>query len=64
MTSGGDTRLLDINARLSDRTTATSDDPDHDILTGTDAGRPEKALVGRIMADGHPLHKVRIGTQV
>lgn len=43
---------------------AELNDPDHEIVTGPDTGRPKKALIGRVLADGHPIHKVLIGTQV
>lgn len=39
-------------------------DPDHEIVTGTETGRPKKALIGRVLADGHPIHKVLMGTQI
>jgi hypothetical protein len=119
LTSVGDTRFMVINIRLSDRTTANSDDPlgrdwygydpgatpeqlwannrgdwfldekriasqrwaalnyqghivlvaelndpDHEIVTGTDTGKPKKALVGRVLPAGHSIYKALIGTQV
>jgi hypothetical protein len=39
-------------------------DPDHEIVTGIDAGRPKKALIGRVLAAGHSIHEALIGKQV
>ncbi|MDR7083149.1 hypothetical protein J2X01_002442 [Arthrobacter ginsengisoli] len=43
---------------------AELNDPAHEIVTGTDTGRPKKALIGRVLADGHSIHQVLMGTQV
>ncbi|MBT2565905.1 DUF3883 domain-containing protein [Arthrobacter sp. ISL-85] len=43
---------------------AELNDPDHEIVTGTATGKPKKALRGRVLPDGHPLHEVLMGTWV
>lgn len=119
MTSIGDTRLMVINIRLSDRQAADSDDPlervwygydpgatpeqlwannrgdwfldkkriagerwaalnyrsqivlvaelnnpDHEIVTGSETRRSKKALIGRVLPAGHSIHEALIGTRV
>lgn len=43
---------------------AELNDPNHEVVTGTDIGRPKKALLGRVTGDGHPIHEALMGTQV
>ncbi|WP_427019175.1 protein NO VEIN domain-containing protein (plasmid) [Pseudarthrobacter sp. P1] len=38
--------------------------PDHEIVTGIDTGRPKKALNGRPLSAGHPVHEALIWTPV
>jgi len=38
-------------------------DPDHEVLA-INTGRSKKALIGRVLSDGHPIYEALIGTQI
>ncbi|WP_028280803.1 DUF3883 domain-containing protein [Arthrobacter sp. H5] len=38
--------------------------PDHEILADNRTGAPKKALIGRVLSVGHPIHGALMGTQV
>ncbi|MFE5836710.1 protein NO VEIN domain-containing protein [Arthrobacter sp. NPDC056493] len=38
-------------------------DPDYEVLE-VKTGRPKKALIGHVLAEGHPIYKALVGTQI